>query len=102
MQKTVPEQPSVALPVSLEYELRQYLAKSVLPIDIHGYSAGEGQPVDDLLLYPQFGMHVQGDDVRSIFHIHNPSIAPHNCNRIGHHSGSYYHSLSESRVVRVR
>lgn len=92
----------MALPVSLEYELRQYLAKSVLLADIHGYLAVEGQPVDDLLLDQQFGMHAQGDDVRSIVHIHNFSIPPHNCNRIGHHSGSYYHSLSESRVVRVR
>lgn len=76
--------------------------KSILLIDIYGYLAREGQPIDNLLLYPQFGIHVQKDNIHSIVHIHNTSITPHNCNRIGHHSGSYYYLLLESKIVKIK
>jgi hypothetical protein len=89
-QKTMPEQLKTALLVHPEFEhdLRQYLVQSVLPVEIHGYLEGDWQQADDPLLDRRFGMRAQGDDVRSIVHIHNFSTAAHNCNKIGHHSGS--------------
>lgn len=79
-------------------EVRQFPVEADLPVEAHQYLVGERQRGEGLLLDRLSDLHAQGDDARPTVRTRSFSTASHSCNKIGHHSDSYYCLRLEIRV----